>query len=257
MLLTYLHETITRRAKTTEELQKLIDVSGSTGIEAASSDSVNVKDRDVVLQNLITAGSLPFKFEASDYDVRLYVMVPTLRSLHGMEALEIGELEVGSVSTTKKIVTSKLTTLKGMPKVSRKVKLKNLPELKSLEGLNVDDGFELSLYKCPQIQNLELARGARKIQLYDCENLTFQHFPESCEHLDLEYFTITRGLPWYITIPYACKIKHSSVPFGLTLPPEILKKLIEYQQNGKNSKVDLLEIQTDLIDADLDHLAEL
>ena len=266
MLLTKLHETIARLAKTKEELQKLIDVSGSSGIEAVSSDSVRVTDRVVILQNIITAGSLPFKFEASDYDINLKVVMPTLRSLHGMETLAVSNLEITQVNSKRQgpygqqsVVVNKLTTLKGMPKVDKTLRLSNLPELKSLEGLDLIGGeVEFIMYGCPQILNLEHVNGVSKIQLMECKNISFQHFPKDCTALDIEYLTITRCLPWYITIPPTCKIKHSdSNPFGLGLPPEIFNKLFEYQQEGKSSRVHLLEIQTDLIDADFDHLAEL
>lgn len=264
MLLTKLHETISRRAKTVDELQKLIDVSGSTGIEAISSDSVKIVDRMVVLQNIITPGQLPFKFEAASHEISLRVNVPTLRSLHGMEGLVIQDFEIGSVSKSNQygpntIYSSRLTTLKGMPKVSGSVKLNNMLELKDLEGLNILEGAKLSLQNCPHIPNLAPAQGVTTIKLMECKNITFQDFPESCKELNIEYLTITRGLPWFITIPPTCQVKiyNANQFLGIELPSELLAKILEYQRTGKSSKVHLLEIQTELIDADLDNLAEL
>lgn len=269
MLLTQLHETITRRAKTTEELQKLIDISGSTGIEAVSSDSVKVTAPLVHLQNIITPGRLPFKFEAVSGTLKVQVHVPTLRSFHGMEALFVQDFEVGRTTIKKggsssdwQTIENKAETLVGMPKATGKVRLNNMPELKSLDGLNVRDGFSLELTYCPQVASLAQAKGVRSIQLMGCENISLQDFPESCEHLDISYQTIKRGLPWFITIPPSCKVLLSTskngVPFANNeLPLELAMKIINYQKEGKSSRTHLLEIQADLIDADFDHLAEL
>lgn len=268
MLLTQLHETITRRAKSVDELQKLIDVSGSTGIEAVSADTVKITDRVVTLQNIVTPGQLPFKFEPCSEDVILQIAIPTLRTLHGLEGLEVQDFVIGRVlqknhrSGNQEIVHSKLTTLKGMPKTAGKVSLSNMPELKSLEGLNAVEGFSLSIYECQQLTSLAEATGVKKLQLMGCNKLSFQGFPQSCEHLDMEYLTLTRCLPWFITIPKTCKLKMSTHPHGqpfcgLTLPEDLVKKLLDYQEQGKNSNTNLLEIQTALIDADLDDLAEL
>lgn len=266
MLLTHLHETISRRAKTVDELQKLIDVSGSSGIRAVSSDSVEVTDRIVVLQNIITPGRLPFKFEATSTDVTMKVYLPTLKSFHGMEALTVRSFEVGRVSTKDKVgqdkhLSSTATSLAGMPTVTEKTVLNSMLKLENLDGLKLVAGM-LELNYCPLVPDLANAAGASKIVLSGCENLSLQHFPHSCQELNISYQTFKRGLPWYITIPPSCKVTLSTsnhlAPFaGNELPLDLAQKIIDYQLAGKSSRTHLLEIQADLIDADFDELAEL
>lgn len=271
MLLTQLHESITRKAKNVDELQKLIDVSGSTGIEAISADTVEIVSTDVHLQNLITPGQLPFKFKEGVYpNATLRVSVPTLRTFKGLEKLSVDNFVIGSTSGqatdsigTKKVIPSKITSLAHMPQVTGHVDLYHMLELKTLEGLNVSGNASdtrLMLYNLPLISSLAPAKNITKIVLQECENLTFKDFPADCTKLDIRYITIKRGAPWFITIPKHCTVQLDDINVLFAphkIPEALAAKLIRYQREGLNSKAKMLEIQADLVDADLDDLAEL
>lgn len=263
MLLTHLNETITRRAKSTEELQKLLDASDSTGIVAVSADTVQLVEHDNLLQNIITAGKLPFKFakNSQEQPAILKVIVPTLRTLAGMEELELFKLIINPLTKPKQfepatVVGSKLETLVGMPKVYGKLEIRNASVLKSLTGLT-QPPTTLDLSECPMLESLAGAEGVKKVILSGMPKLSLKDFPKSCSELNINHFHIERGLPWIIKIPHHCRILFDSYTFD-GVPKEILTKIFDYRQLGNSSTVAMLEIQADLIDAGVaDELAEI
>lgn len=257
MLLTHLHETLSKKVKTADALQKLLDVADAEGLEAVSATEVMTTSGIVNFGNMITAGTLPFRVIPGGPANVLQIDLPTLTSFKGLEGLTVERIDFCMTSTAP----SKLQSLKGMPKTTKLLKLQT-PKLTSLEGLNLQDSKSvLELRNCSALKNLEHAT-AEKIRLVGEQHELRLNKPwsDSLKTLDLEYFNISTGLPWLVMIPkHVDVLLRSSTKSKLTntkLPREIEDKIIRIQRAG-GTRADVFEIQQDLIEAGLDDLAEL
>ena len=150
MLLTLLHETISKRAKTSEELQQTLDLAGAKDIFAVDDKTVKIKGSTASLGNLVTPGSLPFKFEAGRHEY-LDVRLGTLKTLQGMEGLVISIFVIGNYYNNKKSKSkpNNLESMKYCPHVEAKLDINNCPKLKSLVGVKLTEGASVSLSHIP------------------------------------------------------------------------------------------------------------
>lgn len=266
MLLAYLQETVVKRPKAVEELQKLLDISDCSGVTAKTADTVEVISDSVVLQKLVTPGRLPFKVlpRSKSFDLKLFLPTVTSYEGSGLEQCNVKSLTIGRVpkkhaSTVGPAVTlmNKLRDLKGLPTAHSIVFLYNVPELKSFEGLKAQ-GCDVTIEDASEVESLKGLEGVKTLVLRgDCKRLTFQHFPKTVESLDLELFEMQVGVPWYVTIPASCRILNpSSAEKGShfynldAVPLDLQHKIIKMQEDGKGSRIDMLQVQADLIDAE-------
>jgi hypothetical protein len=210
---------------------------------------------------------LPFTVEQGDQDgsnISMTVSIPTLRSLKGLEKLDIGTLIIGQATiykTVARVIPSKLTTLKGMPHVQKHLVL-TTPLLTSLEGLNadVDAKLEIHLVANSKLTMLEHA-AVKSIKLIGLQQaLRFSHkLPQTVTKLDLTSFVFSTGLPWYVLIPKHVDVELYNNHIGVSrmvLPEELERKLIAMQKAG-GTRANMFEIQQDLIEAGFDELAEI
>jgi hypothetical protein len=264
MLLTLLHETIAKRAKTVADLQKMLDVAGIDGLEAIDASTVKVtNDNTLKLDKLVTPGTLPFSFAKGEV-ARLIIELGTLTTLKGFENLEAGELKIGHATKQatgydSSSVPNKLASFKHSPKVLHKLNVVNCPELTSLVGLQlVGDKVEVQLTAMPKLQTLEGLEGATEISLSSCNNVSFKNFPKTCKKLDIKYNKLTRGIPWFVMIPKTCGIKcDRERTFGEDFPIELYNEIVKLQEEGSATRRDVLTIQQKLIDAGFDDMAKM
>lgn len=278
MLLTSLHETITKKAKTTDELRKLLDVADCEGLEVVSATEVLITRSPAYIKGLTTAGTLPFKVtqpEGTD-NIELSVAVPTMRSMQGLSGLKLAKLIINTVISGQhrniKSILSKLASLEGMPLVHKLFQLSNAPELKTLKGLNIVSGAGVELYSCDGLTSLAEITTKCTVSVTGCRNMSFKNMPASVTKLNLEYFSFKSGLPWLVMIPASCELMLADVTIkevdgvksrwwnstasGDGVPGEIIDRILELQKKG-GTRADMLRIQQDLIEADCDALAKL
>lgn len=267
MLLAHLQETVVKRPKTKRDLQKLIDISGSEGVEAHTAESVLITSSRVVLRNLVTPGRLPFKFEPNTSSIDIDLQLPTVTTYEGsgldgllLKFVSISGVKKGAGDTwasNRETHKNKLRTLKGIPNADT-LKLYHTVGLKTFEGSGRYDHVYLD--EVQGAESLKGLEGSRSLTIIgDCGELTFQHFPTTVDTLNIELFKVKAGLPWYVTIPKTCRIinaldaQNKPCFFELLekgVPLELQRKIIKMQADGKGGRVDMLEAQADLIDAE-------
>lgn len=268
MLLTHLQENVVKRPKTIQDLRKLLDMSGCVGLEAASENTVEIVGDEVRLANLVTAGSLPFKFKPRSRVFDLELNLPTIVSYEGsgLEEMHVRKLVIGKtlgrsngLAPRTPTVPNKLRTLKGLPKVMHEVRLIDFEALKTLEGLRAPEA-SLTLQDMHALETFKGLDNVVIVTIYnDCPKLRFRDFPKTAVELNIEGFTPVTGLPWYVTLSPHLRIRLSSGVTGNercffnlqdTVPMDVQKKIIKMQSEGQGSRVHMLEAQADLIEAD-------
>lgn len=271
MLLTQLQETINRKAKTTEELQKMLDVSSCIGLEAISATQVKPISKSVTISGIITPGTLPFTI-ADDEGVMetLMLILPTVASYEGsgLDKLEVKSLSIGvHIKNGTKVgpserIPNKLKNLRGTPK-TKTLSISDLASLQTLEGVQLEPGAAVEITNCPLLTSVADAVGLKELTLTGCPLIKFKNVPKTIERLSIAYNELKTGIPWFVTVPKGCTVKYSNMSapdadyfYNSEIPLELQRKIIGMQERG-GTKADILEIQQDLIDAGLDELAKL
>lgn len=274
MLLTQLHETISKRAKTTEDLQKLLDAADCEGLEAFTHDNARITSVIVSLRNLITPGELPFSVINTNElpAVDLSVALPTLRTLKGLSNLEVRALLVNSVNERQansfdrpKPLSLKLETLEGMPRVTKRFDLSHAPLIKTLAGARLAEGVAVSLNHLTNLETLAGLDGVKTLKLDNSggvkSKLMLKHVPSSLQELDLTYFIFHSGMALFAGVPQRVDVKLDN---GLrymkngsieVVPANVAKRLLAIREKDQGTK-GILEAQQLLIDSDLDDLAD-
>lgn len=271
MLLTQLQESISKVGKTTEDLQKLLDASGSVGIEAISHNKAKIFDDHATLIGIITAGSLPFQLTSGALEgVSLSIQLPTLKTFHGFSLDKLSSLSIGSVVNDRKSGAVKerfplaLESLKQMPRVKDNIRIEHAAKLRTLEGLRLDAGGVLTLNLCSGLETIEHVPDGIMVKISGCENVSFKHFPKGVVGLNLEDFYFKSGLPWIVAIPKSCNLNlGSALSINVykngqksSLDKGVSDRLLAIREHGAgNAKV--LEAQQLLLDEGYDELSEL
>lgn len=265
MLLSLLHETITKRAKTVEELQKLLDMY-CANLKATSATVAEVIDPSatVYVKEMSTPGTLPFTVQGRANNA--IISIPSLRNFDAFKLLETKNLSFSGPGNP----TGALESVSFPHSVKSFTLGYACPKLKTLEGLKAQHVTISNSIGSGDLTGLESSVEELTLSRQALGTVLLKNAPSGLKHV---YFSsssvnvnrarrsddqvIEKGLPWIAFLPKGCAVdglKAAITTDGKQLTDEQVAWLADKVGSGRRG---LLEIQQYLVDADLGELAKL